>query len=351
LCVRRHEEFKKETILAIDDDALVLRRIKDLLLDAIPNVEVITTQNPLHGISLFKEIKPCMVLIDADMPTINGFNVCSIIRDMDRGDRVTIYMVTSHNDDDYIYQSYKVGFNCYFDKAKLEANFINFVKRFFERKTMAASALVFNIEKARNNQEKMLPKKITAPNFLVDYIYSPYQELSGDFIDYWGDDKSGGLYGYIFDVAGHDISSSLRVAEVRTLFKYGFKSEKEMDGVLSYVNNEIIALHEHDNNDALVAGVAFWLDFNTMQLSFCSAGVPCFYVVSNGNYEEISMAGFMLGYKKDAEYIARSIKVTHIDEIIFSSDGFSDMFLKNSTASKEIHDDVSAIMIHLTKNR
>jgi sigma-B regulation protein RsbU (phosphoserine phosphatase) len=290
-----------------------------------------------------------MVLIDANMPEMNGFVVCSLMRDLGgKSEQIPIYMISADDNRNFVQKSYEVGFDRCFHKPIDPIHFIGYIRKVFERKNIM-SEMFAAIEKARKDQEKMLPKPIVRENFLVEHLYCPYKKLSGDFVDYWLANNEMGLCGYIFDVAGHDIASAMQVNEFRTLFRHGFNTCEEVDQVMNYVNKEMIDLHEQLDDPLLVAAVAFQFNFLTKQMSFCSAAIPCFFIVHDGKYNEIPMSGPLLGYKKTATFTKKNLRFDNMDEVIFSSDGFAELLSKNSVLKDEKHDDASAIMICLKK--
>ena len=57
----------------------------------------------------------------------------------------------------------------------------------------------------------------------------------------------------------------------------------------------------------------------------------------------------MLGDLEDVSYVEKSILVANAEEVIFSSDGFSEVFRKSDCFKK--HDDLSAIMVRFKKQK
>lgn len=339
---------KKEVILIIDHDVETSLERERKLLELLPNVEVITTSSALEGIGFCRDKSPRFVIINFDMPGFNGMIICSIVRQMKVCEQLMMYVCFDNdsNMSDRLSLAYQVGFDCCFTKGKDEENILGSIKRYYEKKK-ALTEYFDDVERLRRDQEKMLPKKINRPDFSVDHIYSPFHKLSGDFFDFWYVSDKNGLCGYIFDVTGHDLTSAYQVKELRVLFRHAFGFYEDSIGkVLQYVNKELFLLY---GEPTLVAALTFRFDFNTDQLFFCSAGIPSFFIAERNEFLEIEMAGNLLGDLEDVSYVEKSILVANAEEVIFSSDGFSEVFRKSDCFKK--HDDLSAIMVRFKKQK
>jgi len=65
-------------ILIIDDDPDILEVLRLLL--GLENYEVLTAQDGMTGLSLAKENNPDLIILDLNLPDINGQQICKIIR-------------------------------------------------------------------------------------------------------------------------------------------------------------------------------------------------------------------------------------------------------------------------------
>jgi len=66
------------TILVIDDDQEILDILKLLL--NLEKYHVLTAQNGITGLSLAREHNPAMIILDLNLPDIDGQQICKIIR-------------------------------------------------------------------------------------------------------------------------------------------------------------------------------------------------------------------------------------------------------------------------------
>lgn len=85
--------MKDIKVLVIDDEKNILKSVKMVL--SYENYPVITTNNGLEGIDLFKEIKPEIVLLDVKMPGFNGIQVLKQMKEINQLSE--IIMISGHS--------------------------------------------------------------------------------------------------------------------------------------------------------------------------------------------------------------------------------------------------------------
>jgi diguanylate cyclase (GGDEF)-like protein/PAS domain S-box-containing protein len=103
------EEAQEKTpvIVIVDDDAGVRMLAVEVL--SREGFIVKTAQDGSEGLSIIENIKPDMILLDVVMPLMNGYEVCSKVREIPGLAWVPILMVTGDNDDAGIEQAYSSG--------------------------------------------------------------------------------------------------------------------------------------------------------------------------------------------------------------------------------------------------
>ena len=82
----------KKTILIIDDMATILEHAKQILKDSY---RVIPCTSGQQGLEIFDKMKPDLVLVDINMPEMDGFQVLSEIRSRSEGRKVPVIMMTT----------------------------------------------------------------------------------------------------------------------------------------------------------------------------------------------------------------------------------------------------------------
>lgn len=83
------------TILLVDDDPISIRLLRSILKD---EGEVIFATNGEEAIRLAHSQQPDVILLDAEMPVMDGFAVCERLKQDDATARSAVIFVTAHND-------------------------------------------------------------------------------------------------------------------------------------------------------------------------------------------------------------------------------------------------------------
>jgi diguanylate cyclase (GGDEF)-like protein len=106
-------EANFQRILLVDDD-LVVRAIVSASLEE-DGFEVIVANNGKDGIIAYQEYRPDLILVDAVMPIVDGFEFCEHLKGL--GERLTpILMITSLEDTDSIDRAFASGATDYIPK-------------------------------------------------------------------------------------------------------------------------------------------------------------------------------------------------------------------------------------------
>ncbi|MFT5893753.1 MAG: diguanylate cyclase (GGDEF)-like protein [bacterium] len=98
---------KKPIVLHVDDDIASLMMAEGALEDA--GFEVVQAANGQEAIDSFKKYDPDIIIMDAVMPIMDGFDAISGIRQLSGGEHVPILMITGLDDLDSITRAYDEG--------------------------------------------------------------------------------------------------------------------------------------------------------------------------------------------------------------------------------------------------
>ena len=105
---------KPALILIVDDD-LFMRKILVRYLER-ENYRVIEAANGIEALKLYQEHQPDMILLDAMMPVLDGFECCSQIQKLPNGDHTPILIITALEDRESVDRAYEVGASDYVTK-------------------------------------------------------------------------------------------------------------------------------------------------------------------------------------------------------------------------------------------
>jgi len=83
-------------VLAVDDDALSNRLVLSALSQA--QLQATATQDPLKALEWLKQQKYDLVLLDIEMPGLDGFELCKRLRKLPGYGKTPVIYITSHSD-------------------------------------------------------------------------------------------------------------------------------------------------------------------------------------------------------------------------------------------------------------
>ena len=86
----------KATVLVIEDHPLVRRLLVEVLRGAY---RVIQASNGLEGWSMIREFRPAVVLLDVDLPGLNGLDLCRQLKADPATYRTRVILVTARDGD------------------------------------------------------------------------------------------------------------------------------------------------------------------------------------------------------------------------------------------------------------
>ncbi len=84
---------KGSTVLVADDDRMFCVMLKQFF--EANGYQVITVEDGEQAVKVFTEQSISLLMLDGDMPEMDGFAACEIIRSTDAGMSVPIFLVTA----------------------------------------------------------------------------------------------------------------------------------------------------------------------------------------------------------------------------------------------------------------
>ena len=118
-------------ILAIDDDPTLLKLLQTMLLPA--GMQVVPLSTPTQFWAQLLHTQPDLVLLDIEMPDINGFELCRMIRNDPQWNWLPVLVLTAHTDSETLYRSFEAGADDYVTKPIVAADLIRRVHNRLER--------------------------------------------------------------------------------------------------------------------------------------------------------------------------------------------------------------------------
>jgi len=85
--------------MIVDDDPATLHVLSNTL--AHDGFSVVEANNGQEAVDLYSESQPDVILLDVEMPGMDGYQACEAIRRSKAGASVPIVMVTGHDDTEW----------------------------------------------------------------------------------------------------------------------------------------------------------------------------------------------------------------------------------------------------------
>jgi DNA-binding response OmpR family regulator len=101
-------------ILLVDDDRLMLSLLKGILEPW--GMQVTTCNDPRQAKAMLDEVQPDLMVLDFEMPEMNGIQVCEQIRNDAQTATLPILFLTAHRDSDTMQKVYSAGADDYVSK-------------------------------------------------------------------------------------------------------------------------------------------------------------------------------------------------------------------------------------------
>ncbi|MDF1822086.1 MAG: Hpt domain-containing protein [Alcanivoracaceae bacterium] len=124
----QHEEKKVgPPLVMVTDDSVTVRKVTTRLLER-NGFEVITAKDGIDAIAKLEEYKPDVMLLDIEMPRMDGFEVATHVRHEERLKDVPIIMITSRTGEKHRERAFDIGVNCYMGKPFQEGELLSTIQ-------------------------------------------------------------------------------------------------------------------------------------------------------------------------------------------------------------------------------
>jgi len=113
--IREHHE----PVVMVVDDSITIRKVTERML-ARHNMQVVTAKDGVDAVSQLQDIKPDIMLLDIEMPRMDGYEVASHVRNDARLKDLPIIMITSRTGTKHREKAMEIGVNKYLGKPYQE---------------------------------------------------------------------------------------------------------------------------------------------------------------------------------------------------------------------------------------
>jgi PAS domain S-box-containing protein len=210
-------------ILAIDDNDINLRYISAVLTMDFPDYRIFLSQSGTDGIEIAKRELPDIILLDIQMPDINGFDVCEILKKHPSTEHIPIVFLSALGEMDYRIKGLNIGADAFitkpFNRIELKAQ-VNVMLRIKHAED--------KLRKQNDNLETIINQQ-TAEFFSIEDRYLKISEYA---LEYFWEVDSEGTFNYVsagvFGILGFE---SDEIVGFNSIFDFN-KNEEDQE----YVN-------------------------------------------------------------------------------------------------------------------
>lgn len=119
----------RKCILVVDDTALILRRITD---DLSAYYDVVTANSGLRAMKYLDKNKPDLILLDIQMPNLNGFQVLQLIHAMEDRADIPVIVLTGSENSESVMKSIEMGVRGYILKPFSTSDLLERIRKVLE---------------------------------------------------------------------------------------------------------------------------------------------------------------------------------------------------------------------------
>ena len=111
---------QRPPLVMVVDDSVTVRKVTTRLLER-NGMDVVTAKDGLDAITQLQEVLPDVMLLDIEMPRMDGFEVATLVRHDERLKNLPIIMITSRTGEKHRERALAIGVNQYLGKPYQEA--------------------------------------------------------------------------------------------------------------------------------------------------------------------------------------------------------------------------------------
>jgi chemosensory pili system protein ChpA (sensor histidine kinase/response regulator) len=136
--LRSRDRADQRTFALVVDDSITVRRVTQRLLER-NGMRVMTARDGLDAVAVLQEHVPDIILLDIEMPRMDGYEVASHVRNDPRLRDVPIVMITSRVGDKHRARAIELGVDDYLGKPYQESQLLEAIQPLIRKRREAVS--------------------------------------------------------------------------------------------------------------------------------------------------------------------------------------------------------------------
>jgi sigma-B regulation protein RsbU (phosphoserine phosphatase) len=278
-----HDRLGSCTVLVVEDDVSFQQFLIGEILDSMGITAVSYAQDGLEGLDKARAQPPDLIILDIEMPRMNGFEMLRILRSDPDLARIPVIVQTAEDSGDRRDQMFDAGATDFVSKPISVKEFRGRVKVHLENllliRRMGAelTRIAEELADAAALQRALLPTEQTFAllrsryGIDISHHFEPSSELGGDC---WGvlpiNDDAIGVY--ICDFAGHGVSAALNTFRLSTMLdRLPLPDPADPASYVAAINQD---LHKSLTNRHYATFLFVVFDVAANTLTYAAGGAP-----------------------------------------------------------------------------
>lgn len=341
--MEKESNYPSPSVLVVDDNVKNLQVLGGFLQN-----EGMLVEFALDGLSALDWVlkkKFDLVLLDIMMPGIDGYEVCSRIKENLVLKEIPVIFLTAKTDSDSIVKGFECGAVDYVTKPFIRSELLARVHTQIEIKRSKDKlrqnfleieernrSITESIEYAKHIQKTIITKSKTRGKLLPEYfvLFLPKDIVSGDF--YWFCKSGDTVVLAVMDCTGHGVPGALMSILGITLLNEIVLNKKTLspDIILQHLRNELICSMSQKAGpstikDGIEGGIISY-NMESKTALFSGSFNPLIHIHKN-KIREIKAARFPIGYYETMkDFVCEEIRIEKNDTIYMFTDGYNDQF-------------------------
>ncbi len=131
------DQRDRRTFALVVDDSITVRRVTQRLLER-NGMRVLTAKDGVDAVSLMQENLPDIILLDIEMPRMDGYEVAAHVRNDPRLKHIPIVMITSRVSEKHRARAIELGVDDYLGKPYQESQLLDAIEPLVNRRSAVA---------------------------------------------------------------------------------------------------------------------------------------------------------------------------------------------------------------------
>ncbi|MEW6349412.1 MAG: SpoIIE family protein phosphatase [Thermodesulfobacteriota bacterium] len=318
--------MQEPKILVVEDHPMSRKMLVAMLRQ---NYAMVAAASGEEAIALARDEKPDLVLLDVEMPDMDGFQTLEELRRGVIDEAVPVIFLTARTDSESRGKGLEAGAVDYltkpYDRHELSIKVKNHLALYEARKEIEQRNRIMaqEMEMASQLQRSLLPQVFPLNDRLAFSVaYVPTLQASGDFYDVI--ELPNGRIGFAqVDVSGHGVHSAM----IGAMFKMAFQTLTGHDAsparLLATINDDMFRVLPDSEFLTIFFGV---IDTNSLEFVYSNGGhpKPFLYRAADQTIVELEDGGPLIGAFPGFDYDEGSAALESGDRILVFTDGVTE---------------------------